>query len=322
MAPYTPPPARLVQERRGAPRTLQLAEGGLAELDLVSVAARGPEPFRSVGSIREGVQEMDLHKPIGLCLLQSGALVVASSFEDKVKLYRPEGGLDRTIALPNRKWRKPSDMVALAGGQFVVRDDLGLHMFTSSGEHMRQLAGKSGSKAKCYGLAEDDQGRMVTIIDGPGRAACLVFFDVAADKMVKERSLGDIIEGEDVFKSMCRFLTHSRGRLYVVDLGLDRVYVLDCSTGELIKKFGASGKGPGCFNDPAGLGVDGQGNMVVADSRNHRVCIYTKEGSFVSDLHLQPPVRRPSGLLLDRERKELYVLNLSGQLAMVKYSLQ
>ena len=25
--------------------------------------------------------------------------------------------------------RKPSDMVALAGGQFVVRDDLGLHMF-------------------------------------------------------------------------------------------------------------------------------------------------------------------------------------------------
>ena len=61
---------------------------------------------------------MDLHKPIGLCLLQvheplstcpdlpqSGALVVASSFEDKVKLYRPEGGLDRTISLPGRKWR-------------------------------------------------------------------------------------------------------------------------------------------------------------------------------------------------------------------------
>lgn len=38
-------------------------------------------------------------------------------------------------------------------------------------------------------------------------------------------------------------------------------------------------------------------------------------GGFVStDLHLQPPVRRPSGLL-DSERKELYVLNLGGQLA-------
>ena len=29
-----------------------------------------------------------------------------------------------------------------------------------------------------------------------------------------------------------------------------------------VQKFGASGKGPGCFNDPAGLGVDGLGNMV------------------------------------------------------------
>ena len=65
-----------------------------------------------------------------------------------------------------------------------------------------------------------------------------------------------------------------------------------------MQKFGASGKGPGCFNDPAGLGVDGQGNMVrgwwvlyqgwsnccctsvqvVADSRNHRVCVYSKDG--------------------------------------------
>ena len=30
----------------------------------------------------------------------------------------------------------------------------------------------------------------------------------------------------------------------------------------VVQKFGASGKGPGCFNDPAGLGVDGEGNMV------------------------------------------------------------
>ena len=49
---YTPPTAQLVQERRGAPRTLQLAEGGMAELNLVTVAARSPHPFPSVASIR------------------------------------------------------------------------------------------------------------------------------------------------------------------------------------------------------------------------------------------------------------------------------
>ena len=31
--------------------------------------------------------------------------------------------------------------------------------------------------------SQDDQGRMVTIIDGHGRAASLVFFDVMADKV-------------------------------------------------------------------------------------------------------------------------------------------
>ena len=86
--------------------------------------------------------------------------------------------------------------------------------------------------------------------------------------------------------------------------------------------FGTTGDGPGCFNDPAGLGVDEEGNMVVADSKNHRVCLFTKEGKFVSNLKLSPKVRRPSGLLLDRVNKELYVLNLNGKIALIKYSLQ
>ena len=43
--------------------------------------------------------------------------------------------------------------------------------------------------------------------------------------------------------------------------------------------------------------------------------------SFLSKLELTPPVRRPSGLLLDTKRKELYVLNLWGQESLVKYNL-
>ena len=44
------------------------------------------------------------------------------------------------------------------------------------------LSGVS-SQALLLSLPQDDQGRMVTIIDGRGRAASLVFFDVAADKV-------------------------------------------------------------------------------------------------------------------------------------------
>ena len=86
--------------------------------------------------------------------------------------------------------------------------------------------------------------------------------------------------------------------------------------------FGSSGGGPGCFSDPAGLGVDGVGGMAIADSKNHRVCLYSPNGSFVSVMPLDPAVRRPSGLMVDAEKKELYVLCLSGPFAMIKYSLR
>ena len=42
---------------------------------------------------------------------------------------------------------------------------------------------------------------------------------------------------------------------------------------------------------------------------------------YLAPLALSPPVRRPSAILLDTEAKTLYVLNLGGREALVKYSL-
>ena len=88
----------------------------------------------------------------------------------------------------------------------------------------------------------------------------------------------------------------------------------------LLQKFGKSGSGPGCFDDPAGLVVDSEGSMVVADSKNHRLCVFNTRGEFLGQPKL-PEVRRPSGLLLHRGTGSLYVLNLSNQHALVKYRL-
>ena len=77
-------------------------------------------------------------------------------------------------------------------------------------------------------------------------------------------------------RSKCRFLHYANGRLYIVDLGLDCVYVLDPKK-NTIKLFGASGRLPGQFNDPAGLAVDEKSNLIIADSRNHRVQIFDRK---------------------------------------------
>ena len=46
--------------------------------------------------------------------------------------------------------------------------------------------------------------------------------------------------------------------------------------------FGASGNGNGEFNRPAGLAVDQQGNIIVADWGNERVQVLDREGKFVA----------------------------------------
>ena len=87
------------------------------------------------------------------------------------------------------------------------------------------------------------------------------------------------------------------------------------------KVFGKSGSGPGELSDPAGLVLDTVGTMIVADSKNHRLCVFTRDGKFVSNVSLSPDAKRPSGVTLDIEKKELYVLNLHGKFAMSKYKL-
>ena len=287
-------------------------------LDMVARLAANPAPFPGVHAIKEGIQEADLHRPIGLCKLQDGSLIVASTFENKVKIFNPDGKFDKLASLPSRPFERPSDMVALANGDFVVRDAGGVHLFSKGGVFQRQLNFGNG---RSFGLAQDSAGHLVTIQEGQrGQAASLLFIQLGGDQVVKGRDLGDLV-GEERWLSKCRFLTHCRGKLYVTDLGLDKIYVIDSASGNVDMVFGNSGGGPGCFNDPAGLGVDGVGGMVVADSKNHRVCLYSQEGKFVTVVPLDPSVRRPSGLIVDAEKKELYVLCLSGHFALIKYSL-
>jgi len=292
-------------------------EGG--SLDLAARLASDPSPLPSIFCLLEGVGAADLHRPIGLCVLATGHLVVASTFENKVKMFGEDGRLVKVVVLPERPFHKPSDMVALQQGGFVVRDDQGLHLFSGAGEFQHQLS--LGRGGKCYGLAQDHLGRLVTLHAKRGEAASLLFLDMVADKVVTTRHLVDAV-GARAAASKCRFLAHCQGRLYVTDLGLDRVYVLDAASLELLLEFGQTGTGPGCFNDAAGLGVDGAGNILVADSKNHRIALFDKTGSPLAEVPLGPAVRRPSGLLVDVERRALYVLCLQGQKALVKYDLK
>ena len=133
---------------------------------------------------------------------------------------------------------------------------------------------------KCYGLAQDDAGDLVCLAETRDQT-CLKRFDPGNGKQKENIDITDIIR--DRGRSMCRFLTYKNGKFYITDLGSDKIYIVDEKTGDA-KAFGGSGSGAGQFSDPAGLVVDHQGNMMVADSRNHRLCLFNNERKYMRDV--------------------------------------
>ncbi|MHB8836137.1 MAG: hypothetical protein ACYC9Y_10560 [Candidatus Methylomirabilia bacterium] len=62
------------------------------------------------------------------------------------------------------------------------------------------------------------------------------------------------------------------------------VYVLDAKTGAMVKKFGTKGNEPGQFLNPIGLGLDGDGNVVVSDQERNRLIVFTQDGKFLREI--------------------------------------
>jgi DNA-binding beta-propeller fold protein YncE len=51
--------------------------------------------------------------------------------------------------------------------------------------------------------------------------------------------------------------------------------------GKFKRQFGKKGSGHGEFNDPKQLAFDPDGNLWVADSDNHRLQVFTRDGAFL-----------------------------------------
>ena len=72
---------------------------------------------------------------------------------------------------------------------------------------------------------------------------------------------------------------NQRGEVVATDQ--DCVHVFSPS-GEKLRSFGTRGSGKGQFDEPHGVAVDGEGNILVTDSRNHRIQKFTAEGRFLT----------------------------------------
>jgi len=260
------------------------------------------------------IPRVDIDNPMGLCV-PTDNFFVSSKSESRVLMFNLSGKLQKELQNGREGFNKPSDMVALRNGTFAIRSNSYVVTMDSQGRKINTIwEGKGGMK--CFGLAQDDSGNLACLHETRDQTF-LKLFDPGNGKEKQNIDITDIIQDRN--RTMCRFLTYKEGRFYVTDLGMDKIYVVDENTGDA-RAFGQSGRGPGQFSDPAGLVADSQGNMMVADSKNHRLCLFNKDRKYIRDVKLDPPVSRPSAVVMDYQRGELYALNLWGRYSVVKYT--
>jgi DNA-binding beta-propeller fold protein YncE len=173
---------------------------------------------------------------------------------------------------------EPYGMAVDSKGSLYVADQKvgAIFIFNTETRDVELIKNKvSAHFVRIIGLAMDDNDRL--FVSDPGLKHVLVFNakheaeDVITEGMVSPGGLA--IDTENRL-------------LYVADVDQDQVLVYDADSLKLIRRIGTGGHHhelttPGDFARPAGVAVDQDSNLYVADTLNNRIEIFDGDGNFI-----------------------------------------
>ena len=170
----------------------------------------------------EEVFSVKVSDPAGLAKLHDGSLLVCNTSTHSVVRCCQKSMTQIKIG-PNREFQNPTDVLACSSGEVVIVDARGLHLFDSSLIYVKSLTDE-----RCSGVAEDDEGRIITIQSSHGKPTRILYFDKMEGKIVKIIDLEDIIEAaiaqlkeepthraSDDLVSQCKAVFWKMGTIYV-----------------------------------------------------------------------------------------------------------
>lgn len=139
----------------------------------------------------------------------------------------------------------------------------------------------------------------------------LLFTDSRLNRMVlitgdKLLIFGDSIALDQPTGIACNPVT---GHIWVVETGTHKIVQFN-GEGQLIRKIGGRGTGPGLFNFPTFIWIDSAGRIYVVDSMNYRVQVLDSNGGFLGTFGESGDatgyMARPKGIATD-SKGHIYV---------------
>ncbi|HEX3910006.1 MAG TPA: NHL repeat-containing protein [Solirubrobacteraceae bacterium] len=234
--------------------------------------------------------------PRGLALDPSGGLLISDTVGSRVELFAPlsDAYVGQWITADGHRssFAKPSGIGVEPGGNVYVADQGNeriVHLW-GDGTYLSEIGGAGN-----IGGAQLNGADAVAVAPHSGRTYVA---DAGHNRVLVYGREGKLLArwgaggGGGAASNAPGAFNHPSGVavssvapgeeiIFVADKGNDRIVKLDAN-GNVLREWGSRGGGDGRFHAPAGVAVDGAGNVFALDSENNRVEQFGPDGRFIS----------------------------------------
>ncbi|XP_019641593.1 PREDICTED: tripartite motif-containing protein 3-like [Branchiostoma belcheri] len=237
----------------------------------------------------KGVNDLEFRCPLSLTTSIDDDIIVVDRDNERLQVLKKSGAFVGTVELTFQ----PQSVAALTNGELLVTGD----------KHNIQVVDKHGRPSrviKVGGAIEKEEPTNGITVDRQGRIIVTIAYEIFALNLE-----GDItfkFGDKDSLGYVLWVTSNGSNQIVVSDELSHNVKVFD-SSGRHLFSCVSQGEGNGQLCHPVSVITDSEDNIVVADNKNNRVCVFGKDGAFLRQVLTAEDhgITEPLGLTLTQE---------------------
>ncbi|XP_078700785.1 uncharacterized protein LOC144927313 [Branchiostoma floridae x Branchiostoma belcheri] len=224
----------------------------------------------------------------GLAVSSTNEIFVADGFYERIQVFSMEGGFLRNFSTGNMKPVSIStgrnDTLWVVLNRAYIKYDI--RQYSKEGIVLAKFSPCRVSEI--YGIAWHKLSDRIILTISRSREVEIVWLTYSQRGTCKMNKLSATGSRTSIFIQQA-VTEDTKGNIYVIDRSGSRILKYG-ENGDQLSTFGSLGNGAGNLNNPSGICVDSLGRVIVADTGNSRVEMFTAEGEHIRTIaYMQKP---------------------------------